>query len=238
MRFGEKARQYRQKATIQREVADWSADWLEAEGSGLRAIEFGAGSGLFTERLLEAGFNNLVASDLSARMVEEGRRVLPQAEWRMYDAWRECPGSFDRVYSCSLLQWAKDPVEVLKQWRRCLNPGGKILVSFFVEGSLREFIEGDSEFGAVKFRPCENWLGNFDAAGFKVGRWEEMERTLSYGSALEGLHSLHDIGAVEEGRKSAGKLRSFLKERDEMYRDRGDFPLTWKAMKVEATVSV
>ncbi|MEM9157938.1 MAG: methyltransferase domain-containing protein [Verrucomicrobiota bacterium] len=236
MRFGEKAKQYREKATIQREVADWCAEWIGDDGQGLSAVEFGAGSGLFTERLLRKGFGRVLASDVSERMVEEGRRVLPGAEWRVCDAWEACglnEGEFDCLYSCSLLQWAKEPTDVLRKWGRCLKIGGRGLATIFVEGSLKEFLEGDPDFGAVKFRFSDEWVRSFEAAGLSVERWDEMERVLKYESVLKGLHSLHDIGAVEEGRKSVGALRAFLKERDHAYRGNGYFPVTWKVLRVE-----
>ena len=151
----------------------------------------------------------------------------------MLNAWDGANEKFDRIYSCSALQWAKDPVDVLKKWRQALRPEGRGLVSLFVGNSLREFSEGCDRFLAIEIRSVDFWLEAYRAAGFEVRRYNVLERQLQFGSALEALRSLHDIGAIEERRMGAAKLRSFLRERDAAYLKEGCFPLSWEALKVE-----
>lgn len=234
MRFGERATRYRNSAVVQREVAAWCAEWLERDVAGLSALELGAGSGLFTELLAERGFGSLIASDLSQRMVEEGRRHAPAAEWREADAWERQPARCDRLYACSVLQWADEPQRVLENWRDSLKPGGRVLAALFVKGSLREFAAGNGRFSALAFRSSEAWRQLFHDAGFDVLRHDTKQSVQQYDSAVAALRSLHDTGAVSPRKMGTAELRALLAERETEYLKDGCFPLTWEALRVEA----
>lgn len=231
MRFNRKARGYHEKADIQKVVADWCSSWLERDCSGLDGLELGAGTGLFTRHLALRGFKSLLATDQSERMLEEGRARVPMAKWNELDAWRCDANPVDRIYACSLLQWARDPVEALLNWRNALAPQGRALVCLFVEGSLKEFVEKRPDFSALPWRSEADWLGFFHEAGFDISRSETRADVISYGSSREALRAIHDIGAIEERRMSPGELRRFLTDCDR--RASGRFQLSWNALRIE-----
>lgn len=130
MRFDRKAAQYHEKADIQKLVADWCGDWIERDCQDKKAVELGAGTGLLTRHLALRGFESFAATDLSERMLEQGRARLPMVDWKRLDAWSCDVQEVDRLYASSLLQWAPDPLEVLKNWRAALKPEGRVLTSF------------------------------------------------------------------------------------------------------------
>jgi SAM-dependent methyltransferase len=237
MRFGEKAFQYDSRANEQIRVARWLSEWLETDVSGMKGLEFGSGTGIFTSHLVKQGFVDLVASDQSERMLEIGMSAVPQANWLRVDAWQapELP-LVDRIYSSSLLQWARDPVSVFKRWKSCLKPKGKMLLSIFIEGSLREFQDIDPGFSALQWRNEDEWMDQLKAVGFRIERYDTMENQLHFRSSKEALHSLHDIGAVREKRMTIGSLRNLLRECDRRCGPRGYVPLTWNSLKVECSV--
>lgn len=236
MRFGARAKEYAENASIQKEVGRWTADWIEADVCGLDALEFGAGPGVFTRYLAGRGFRELVATDISRRMVEEGRFRESEATWRRMDAWNPDRVWVDRIYSCSLLQWAEDPLATLGRWRSCMRPGGRALVSLFVEGSMRELLEVSPELAAFSWRSDSCWIEIMEKAGWRVLRQEKLRRELCFGSGLEALKSLHAIGAVRENRFRPVELRRQLGAIDERYCARGNVPLSWVALKVELAV--
>ena len=135
MRFDQKAFQYHDKASIQKEVADWFSQWIDKDCSRLAGLELGAGTGLFTRHLALRGFHELCATDISQSMLNEGKTRLPNVRWEIQDAWRLEARKADRVYACSLLQWATDPIGVLSFWRDALLEDGRLLACFFISFS-------------------------------------------------------------------------------------------------------
>jgi SAM-dependent methyltransferase len=231
MRFNRKASVYHEKADIQKISADWCSEWIERDCGGLRAIELGAGTGLFTRHLALRGFDSLLATDKSKQMLEEGRKRLPMVEWAELDAWGCETASIDRIYASSLLQWAHDPVSVLKNWRNALELKGRVLVCLYIEGSLEEFVKELPDFSALQWRSELEWLGFFREAGFDVSRSESRDDVISYASSREALRAIHDLGAIEERRMSPGELKRFLNDCDRRFENR--FGLSWKTLKIE-----
>lgn len=231
MRFDRKATGYHEKADIQKIVADWAADWIERDCGGLRGLELGAGTGFFTRHLALRGFESLQATDQSERMIEEGRKRLPMVEWKELDAWTCEAGPVDRIYASSLLQWAREPKDVLENWGRALLPGGRILACLFVKGSLKEFVERRPDFSAFPWRGEKEWLRTFEEASFEITRSDSREDVVFYGSSREALRAIHDIGAIEERRMGSGELRRFLADCDS--KSIGRFDLSWKALRIE-----
>lgn len=233
MRFGEHAQQYRTHAHVQREIAAWCGEWIEPECHDYAALELGAGTGLFTEVLAARGFKQLTATDLSERMVAEGGRCVPEANWRQLDAWGPLPAGFDRLYACSLLQWADDPAQVLTNWRGALPTGGRALVALFVQGSLQEFAAANGRFSPIPLRSEADWLACFREAGFEVQRHETRQSVQQYESAIAALRSLHNIGAVADRKLGAAELRAMLTGADRAHRQGDRFPLTWVTLRAE-----
>jgi len=233
MRFGEKASVYDEWATPQRRSADWVAEWIEADCSGLRGIEMGAGTGVFTRWLAKRGFEDFAAVEKSRRMAKEGQKHFPECDWLEGDAWTLRVAPVDRIYSSSLLQWANDPLTVLKNWRRLLTEGGRLLCGIYTSGSLARFQEIDPMFSAFDWRSGSEWATLFSEAGFRVSRNEEQEDSDHFANAREALLSIHEMGAIEEKRWSPGRLRSFLNACDSRY-PKG-FDVSWRTLRIEAT---
>ncbi|HXA14401.1 MAG TPA: methyltransferase domain-containing protein, partial [Opitutaceae bacterium] len=99
--FDKAAPNYCEHARVQAALADWLAGWLPAERDG-RALEIGAGPGVFTRRLLPwAG--ELTATDISPAMCAAGRAALPQVEWRVMAAEEPERGPWDWIFCSSML---------------------------------------------------------------------------------------------------------------------------------------
>lgn len=233
-KFHEQAPEYHPSATIQRDLASWTAEWLEPSASGLEGVEFGAGTGYFTGFVIRTGMR-LRAIDLSSHMIEVGSAMEPQASWETGDAWEPSAKlRTDRVLSCALLQWCPNPVLVLSRWRACLRDGGRLLSGLFVRDTLPELSQALPGVEPFAWRTEEEWKHLFEKAGLAVIRSETSERQYRFENACAVLRYLHRIGSVEPSRFSVGVLRAALQNYDAAFADSCGVPSTWTFFRIES----
>ncbi|HTB81250.1 MAG TPA: methyltransferase [Opitutaceae bacterium] len=230
--FGRAAANYYEHARVQAALADWLAEWLPA-GRTRRAIEIGAGPGLFTRRLLPwAG--SLTATDISPAMCAAGQAALPQLEWRVMAAEAPEPGPWDWIFCSSMLQWAADPEKVFVAWREQLAPGGRLLAGLFIEGSLPEWRAVRGGDGPVNWRTAEEWRACLGRAGLRIVRDGVLARAFEHPSALSFLRSVHGVGAAPQSHLPPGRLRGLLRDYDGRFAAPGGVRATWMFYRVEA----
>jgi SAM-dependent methyltransferase len=112
----------------------------------LRVLEVACGTGIVTRRLRQAlpEGATLVATDLNEPMLAEARTRVPLEgiEWRQADA-LELPfedDAFD-VYVCQFgLMFLPDKAEGLREARRVLAPGGRLVANVWLSGSDNEHV--------------------------------------------------------------------------------------------------
>jgi len=215
-------------------LASWLAEWLPKRRAG-RALEIGAGPGVFTRRLLP-WTGTLFATDGSRAMCAAGRAALPAVPWRTMAAERPAAGPWDWIFSSSMLQWTEDPAAVLAAWRKRLAPGGRVLAGFFVAGSLEEWsaLAGDAP---LRWRTPEEWRALLKAAGFRVLRDGAERRVLHHASAAALLRSLHGTGAAPLRRLPPTKLRHLLNVYEKRHRSGEGVPASWQFYRFEAESS-
>ena len=231
--FSRAAPHYRQFAHVQVAMADWLAEWVPVERTG-SALEVGAGTGLFTQRLLPWS-GRYVATDLSPQMCGEGRHLVPAVEWSVMAAENPLPGPWDWIFNASMLQWVEDPADVLSAWRQALRPGGKIVAGFFVEGSLPELRQLTDGWAPLVWHGPKFWEDAIRQAGLRLVRSDCIERVFRHDSALEMLRGLHGVGASPVRRYGHGELRSLLRRYETEFRVGDQVRSTWQCYRFEAT---
>ncbi len=208
-RFDRAAGRYDAFADIQAEMAAWLAEWIPDDRHGA-ALEIAAGTGLFTRHLLPWR-GNLIATDLSPQMVAAGRRRLPEIDWLVREAAAADGARFDRIFSCSFLQWCDDPEKLLQIWRRNLTPGGRILAGFFVNGAIPKLHRLLGPHAPIRYREADDWQRLFRQSGFAVDACETRVASRTYPAALDLFRSLHGVGATRGPRLSAPEMRALLR---------------------------
>ncbi|MDL5052989.1 methyltransferase domain-containing protein [Oscillatoria laete-virens NRMC-F 0139] len=232
-RFNKKAASYDQHASIQRDVADWTAKWLPLQKNG-KALEVGAGTGLFTRHLVNWN-GELLISDQSSEMVSIGSQKFSSVQWGTHMA-DELPfDNLDWIFASSVLQWMPDPLTILKHWHDRLKPGGRVLCSVFVDGTLAELNQFISPVIPLKWKSEHDWLMIFEKAGLNLLSHQTARKILGYSSCHHLLKSLHGIGAVaSKARFNAGKLRTIIRDYDRTHHANGQTVATYRFMRVLA----
>jgi malonyl-CoA O-methyltransferase len=236
MEFNKRVKTYNQYAFIQAELNKWCEEWLEPDLTDVCALEFGAGTGLFSQLILKTGAN-LTATDLSPEMVDCGEKLCPDATWLELDAWEPKINPkynpYKRIYSASLLQWAPYPILTLKNWKDCLPNGGRTLNGFFVHNSLSELEQIDPDLCMFEWYEAESWDKFFLGAGWKILRSESIEKVFYFPNSLALFRHLHGIGATLPNKLTPSELRKVIKTYDKLFACDKGVTSTWKFYRIE-----
>ena len=210
--FGRAAERYHEHASVQRDMADWLAEWLPERREG-SVLEIGAGPGTFTRRLFPwAG--EVTATDCAEAMCAAGREAWPGARWAVMRAEAPLAGPWDWVVSSSALQWLDDPQAAFTALRGTMRGGGRALISLFTADTLVEWRSLAGERAPIRWRGAAEWRAALEAAGFRVVREEASARAYRYASARALLRSLHGVGAAPARGCAPARLRGLLAEYD------------------------
>jgi len=227
--FGAASATYNPAARLQRYMGQVMLDQVaELPASGDLtpvALDLGCGTGWFTGELGERSMaGQTIGADLAPGMLQFARSACsPGLQWLVADA-EALPlanSSVDLIFSNLMIQWSQNPCRVLSECRRVLRPGGQLLISTLLDGTLAELGE------AWRLAdPGHQHVNRFDSAG-DYQRWAAetlpdstlaLETvSLDYPSPMALLSELKAIGAGFKGasrRSSAtapGRLRAMCR---------------------------
>lgn len=116
----------------------YHADLMNTLGSlspGLKTLELGCGSGVFTELLHSLHFA-VIGVDASEIQLAEARARLPDVQFRqgdieaseLTDTLLSQHGTFDLLICRYVIHELADPIEAFSLWKRLLKPEGKLLL--------------------------------------------------------------------------------------------------------------
>lgn len=234
--FDRRAAQYERHAPVQREAAEWLAEWLPEQIEG-PALELGSGTGLFTRHLVGRA-QKLVASDAAPRMVAAGISALPDAEWSVADASHPPgPRGYRWIFSCSLVQWLPDPRKAFRSWHGASAPGARLVSGWFITGTLKEFFAACPEASPFPWRDVAEWRAMLDESGWRTTRSETRSFHRHHADSASMLREIHNAGAVVPRRFGAGKLRDLLRKYDRDHRGEHGVRSTFEFLRVEAARS-
>ncbi|MDC0661707.1 malonyl-ACP O-methyltransferase BioC [Marinobacter sp. SS21] len=143
--FGGASGSYDGAARLQRHMGQRLLELcLPGSGAG-QVLDLGCGTGQFAGELqAHLGAAALTGVDLSESMIRYARAHRPvKASWLVADA-EQLPvadRSVDLVFSNLMIQWCADPRPVLRECMRVLKPGGLLVCSTLVDGTLRELAQ-------------------------------------------------------------------------------------------------
>lgn len=228
--FGSASRTYNPAARLQRYMGQVLLDQLKEKlfqaqcMDDLQVLDLGSGTGWFTGQLAAIPGSQVTGIDIAAGMLRYARSANPTCiRWIEADA-EALPlpdNSMDVVFSNLMIQWCRDPASVLSECRRVLRPGGRLLVSTLLEGTLDELREAWSSAD-----PEHQHVNRFQSeARFREQAFETLPApqlaietiSLDYPSPLALLSELKAIGAGYKGASrrqnvtAPGRLRAMCR---------------------------
>jgi predicted TPR repeat methyltransferase len=115
-------------------AAEVAARYLDKSA---RILDAGAGTGLSGEALHAAGFDDLVAVDISAGMLEQAQRKGVYREIRRMDLGRRIDFDDDRFDAVVTVGTTSQmPAASLREFVRVVRPGGHIVFTVWVEAFI------------------------------------------------------------------------------------------------------
>lgn len=136
--FGKACDSYLPAARLQQQVALDALALLPAEQQG-HLLDLGCGPGWIHPRFA-AYCRHFSAADLSAGMLAKAAGQKLATNYLQADA-KQLPlaaKSVDKVFSSLMLQWCPQPAAVFAEIDRVLTPGGRIVLTTLVDGTLAE----------------------------------------------------------------------------------------------------
>lgn len=139
--FSAASQSYMQGARLQQQVALDALALLPKAPSG-HLLDLGCGPGWLHPRLTDY-CNTFTAVDLSAGMLAKAAQAALAKTYLQADAQQLplCDSSADTVFSSLMLQWCAKPAAVFREVSRVLTPGGKVVMTTLVEGTLTELAQ-------------------------------------------------------------------------------------------------
>lgn len=204
-------------------------DWLRyadrtKAGPESRVLEVGSGSGGPAVYLAERRGCHVTGVDINEHGVANGNRlaaergIADQVSFMAIDAGLPLPfsdGSFDAVLSNDAMCHIAHRGEVLRDWRRVVRPGGRILFTdaLVITGQVsQEEIATRSSIGLYFFVPPGENERLIDAAGFRLVAADD--ETEAAATIARRWHDARDEHRVElttrEGETNFAGLQRFL----------------------------
>jgi ubiquinone/menaquinone biosynthesis C-methylase UbiE len=157
----------------------WSHEIIERArpvGPSDRILDLGCGTGIVARKLRErlGGAVRITGVDASPDMIAAARSLAPELEWREANA-MALPfpdASFDLVVAQQMLQFVPDPLAALREVRRVLAPGGRLVAATWRPRHELPFYD-------VLGKIAERHLGTPNEKRFALGEDERLRELIA-----------------------------------------------------------
>lgn len=249
--FSRAARTYHAASSVQRRAAFRAAELLRNAG-GTRfgtLLELGAGTGHLTEALLDAAGEDalgarLTVTDAAGAMLDVLRdrleeRLPPQTFFTVaaMETAASRPdiaerGPYDLIAMGSVLQWAEDPRAVLSSLKPLCVSGGRLLLTVYASGTLREIRELAGR--GLSLPDVDGWIRIGREAGWSLTASREDLDVERFPNALTALRHLSDTGVnarpAAGSPMTSGALRELMQNWERRFaHPEGGVTLTWRS---------
>lgn len=203
--------------------APWAQDLIERArpiGPADRILDLGCGTGIVARRLRErlGGGARITGVDASTEMIAMARTLAPELDWREGNAMKLpfADATFELAVSQQMLQFVPDRVAALREIRRVLVPGGRLVAAtwrarreqplYEVLGQIAERHLGAANEKRFSFGDDSALRAVLSDAGFTAIRVEVVTRTDHYRQfpyRLNALAANFDLSGLSAAEREA-----------------------------------
>jgi malonyl-CoA O-methyltransferase len=244
--FDKAASSYVCAAALQQQVAlDLAAVLPATAPQQCRVLlDVGCGPGWYHPQLIKH-CSELWAVDLSAAMLAQAQTLGCASRYLQADVCQiPIPDhSVDLIFSSLMLQWCATPKQAFQELCRVLKPGGTMLLSTLVQGSLAEFQQSwagvDDDVHQLQLLATTEVLAQFQNLGVAVGS-QERQYQVFYPDVWALARGFKQIGANfvqgRQGQGLMGKQRWLAFANNyEQYRGARGLPLSYQVLQLVVT---
>jgi len=217
------------------------------EDNGLVVIDLGCGTGFFTE-LLVSNYQRVIGVDISANMLSYTQRHRDNTIRLVAGDALKLPfqdNSIDCIYSNLVIQWCKPISALVSEIHRVLKPGGSMVFTTLVDGTLHELRSSwkqvDDDKHVIDFYTPEQITLAFNQGSLDVVEHElrdvvlEYENVFHLAKELKGLGANHVPDKKNKGLAGKEKWMLMMKSYDDFVEPSGIYPATYKVYFAKAT---
>lgn len=198
--FGSASKSYDVSARLQRFSGKHLMPWLPNKNH-LRVLDLGSGTGFFTD-LLATTYTDVIGLDFSKGMLKFAKNCRNQnIQWINADA-HKIPlqnESIDFIYSNLVLQWCEPLDNAIKEMLRVLKPGGLIVFTTLVDGTLHElkssWAKVDDDQHVIDFKSEDQLAKYFNTDNSQIFEHKCQDIVLEYQNVIHLARELKGLGA-------------------------------------------
>lgn len=235
--FSRAAESYDGVADLQRRVADYLANNINARSAC--TLDLGTGTG-YSLPVLNEHSDSVIAMDLAEGMLVYARTqdARPADGWLCGDA-EDLPladDSVNMIFSSLAVQWCENIAAVFAEAYRVLKPGGTFVLSTLGPDTLFELREAgkaaDNATHVNRFLPRDVLERGIARSGLKLQAWQEATEVLEYQTLRELMNELKSLGAhnVNSDRGMMGKqaMKRFIAAYEDFRQTNGKLPASYQ----------
>lgn len=192
--FDHSAITYDRVASMQRLIADELLALLDRTAESV--VDLGCGTGYALSKMKRSGITTITGLDLAPGMLEHALNVLPEARLVQGDI-ESLPfisGEFDVTFSSSAIQWC-ELSSALREVDRVTKPGGQVLMSSFLRGTLQSWRRLWRLDEQQRFASLAMFQGELAFLGWANLRIWTKSYPQRFASFDEAVSSIRDLGA-------------------------------------------
>ncbi|HSD88422.1 MAG TPA: methyltransferase domain-containing protein [Kofleriaceae bacterium] len=192
-------------------------------GPSDRILDLGCGTGIVARNLRDrlGGATRITGLDINAQMIAKAKSLAPEIEWHEGNAVALpfADRSFDIVLSQQMLQFTPDRTAAVREIKRVLAPGGRVIASTWRPRTHQGFFEVLGTLGEQHLGPSNDKRWSLDAdelrdlftaAGFTDIRLDTASLPEHYSefaprmNVMAAGHDLEAFGPEDRARRMAG----------------------------------